>query len=298
MKFIYTYGIVLASLFASGCSQETVNSHLPETIQPTEIITEYQFAIHPLHNPTRLFEVFNPLLEHLNEQIPGVHFKLEASRDYATFDNKLKNESVAFALPNPYQTLIAIDHNYQVIAKMGDDLNFKGIILVRKDSGITSPADLKDQAVSFPAPTALAATMLPQAYLHTHGLNINKDIVNKYVGSQESSIMNVFTGSTMAGATWPPPWKALSDERPELKQQLKVIWETKSLPNNSIVIRKDVPQALAIKVKTLLANLHTHPTGKKILEKMYLSKYEVASNETYQSVKTFVDYFDQNVRPL
>ena len=297
MKLIYLIPIFILSIM-TGCSQQDASSHEPEVVETHDVKTEYRFAVHPLHNPTRLFEVFNPLLEYLNSNIQGTHFILEASRDYATFDNKLKEKTVAFALPNPYQTLIALDSNYRVIAKMGDDINFKGIILVRKDSQIRTPKDLKGKSVSFPAPTALAATMLPQHYLHTHGLNINKDINNKYVGSQESSIMNVFLGTTAAGATWPPPWLALSNERPELKEQLKVIWETQSLPNNSIVVRDDVPQALATQVQTLLANLHNTPEGKIILEKMYLSKYETANNETYNSVKKFVTQFDKTVRPL
>ncbi len=40
---------------------------------------------------------------------------------------------------------------------MSDDNNFRGIILVRKDSGIKKLTDLKGKAESFPTPTALAA---------------------------------------------------------------------------------------------------------------------------------------------
>ncbi|MEA1989962.1 MAG: phosphate/phosphite/phosphonate ABC transporter substrate-binding protein [Pseudomonadota bacterium] len=297
MKLIYLIPLLILATM-TGCSKQDASSHEPEVVKTHNLKTEYRFAVHPLHNPTRLFEVFNPLLEYLNNNIKDTHFILEASRDYATFDNKLKEKTVSFALPNPYQTLIALDNDYRVIAKMGDDINFKGIILVRKDSHIRKPKDLKGKSVSFPAPTALAATMLPQHYLHTHGLNINKDINNKYVGSQESSIMNVFLGTTAAGATWPPPWQALSNERPELKEQLKVIWETQSLPNNSIVVRDDVPETLAIKVQKLLANLHNTTEGKVILENMYLSKYETADDETYHVVKKFVTQFDKTVRPL
>lgn len=292
-----TFVFLIFSL--SGCSQQNDSSNTPELVNSgTSSAIEYNFAIHPLHNPTLLFEVFNPLMDYLNENIPGVIFKVEASRDYATFDNKLKSRAVPFALPNPYQTLMAIDNNYKVIAKMGDDQNFKGIILVRKDSNIKTPADLKGHAVSYPAPTALAATMLPQYYLHNNGLNINKDIENKFVGSQESSIMNVFHGTTMAGATWPPPWKALSDERPEIKAELKVIWETQALPNNGIVVRDDVQEELAMQVQTLLVNLHKTKQGQEILQKMYLSKYEKADNDTYQVVRDFIENFAKNVRPL
>jgi len=282
----------------SGCTSKNQEPYTPNTIEPDTHIQEFTFAVHPLHNPTHLFDIFNPLIEYLNQQIPNVRFKLEASRDYATFDQKLIQQTVDFALPNPYQTLIAIDHNYQVIAKMADDFNFKGIILVRKDSNIKVPSDLKGKSVSYPAPTALAATMLPQDFLQRNGLDINKDIQNKYVGSQESAIMNVFLGTTAAGATWPPPWNALADKRPELKQQLKVIWKTHTLPNNSVVARQGLPDNLTKQVQNALLNLHKNSEGQVILQKMYLSKYESANNATYEPVKAFITQFNLNVRPL
>lgn len=283
----------------AGCSHDAEKNHSPVFVDtPKNSVPEYAFAIHPLHNPTRLFEVFHPLMEYLNKQIPDVHFKVEASRNYDAFNEKLKQQSVPFALPNPYQTLIAINHHYQVIAKMGDDQNFRGIILVRKDSSIKQPSDLKGKAVSYPAATALAATILPQDYLQKHGLDINKDIENRYVGSQESSIMNVYRGNTAAGSTWPPPWEALSSERPELKEQLKVIWETQTLPNNSIVARSDMPAALVQQVQKALTDFHKTPEGKKALERMHLSHFELANNQNYQDVKEFIDQFTQTVRPL
>ena len=42
----------------------------------------------------------------------------------------------------------------------GNQGDFKGIFIVRKDSGITKPADLKGQLVSYPSPTALAGMMV------------------------------------------------------------------------------------------------------------------------------------------
>ncbi len=74
--------------------------------------------------------------------------------------------------------------------------------------------------MGYPAPTALAAPLMPQYYLQTHGINVIAELGNKYIGSKESSVMNVFSGKSAASATWPPPWKALSKKRPELAEQL------------------------------------------------------------------------------
>lgn len=50
---------------------------------------EYIVGIHPLHNPKRLFEVYGPIVDYINAQLPGVNLKLEASTNYEDFDKKL-----------------------------------------------------------------------------------------------------------------------------------------------------------------------------------------------------------------
>lgn len=65
-------------------------------------VREYIFAIHPLHNPLRLFEIYDPLIDYLNRNIPGAAFRLEASRNYAEFGKKLYARQFNFALPNPF----------------------------------------------------------------------------------------------------------------------------------------------------------------------------------------------------
>ncbi|MBU0622317.1 MAG: phosphate/phosphite/phosphonate ABC transporter substrate-binding protein [Gammaproteobacteria bacterium] len=259
---------------------------------------EYVFAIHPLHNPTRLFEVYGPLIDHLNRNIPDVTFRLEASRNYEEFDKKLYARRFDFALPNPYQTLNSLKHGYHVIAKMGDDRKFTGIILVRRDSGIRKVSDLKGKKVSYPARTALAATMMPQYYLHTHGLDVNRDIENLYVGSQESSIMNVYLGNVAAAATWSLPWEAFQKEQPDKARELELKWETAPLINNGVVVRDDVPDELARQVAKLLDTLHTSAEGRAILARMPLSRFELANDARYRVIKDFLFKFDKDVHPL
>ena len=283
-----------------SCDQQLAEEYNPEySASSTQKGDEVMIlGIHPLHNPKRLHEIFAPIADYLSKNIDGVQIKIEASRNYATFEKKLYSRKFHFSLPNPFQTLNSLKYGYNVFAKMSDDENFRGIFLVRKDSNIKSVMDLKGHAVSFPAPTALAATMMPQYYLQQHGLNVMHDIDIKYVGSQESSIMNVMLGNTKAGATWPPPWRALSKERPVLAKELTVIWQTDFLPNNSLVVRDDIKESTVRQVKKLLLNLHKQPQGKKWLAKMELSKFEEAKNDTYKPVVAFLKRFNKEVRPI
>jgi phosphate/phosphite/phosphonate ABC transporter binding protein len=300
VKFSLRFLLLIIMVCLFSCSDEDKQAEYYPKFSDSPPVKEqiYIFGIHPLHNPQRLFAVFGPLMEYLSDNIPNTLFKLEASRNYAAYDKKLYAGKFHFSLPNPFQTINSLHKGYQVFGKMGDDNNFRGIILVRKDSGIKQLQDLKGKAISYPAPTALAATMMPQYYLQTHGINVMKDLDNRYVGSQESSIMNVFFKQTAAASTWPPPWEALIKERPELAEQLEVKWQTPPLPNNGLVVRKDVNQLLTKQVKELLVHLHEHKQGQKILKRIGLSQFESADDLTYQPVKDFIKQFRIKVRPL
>ena len=292
--------MLLFALLLAGCGQgQDVHVTQPEYGSREALASgERIFAIHPLHNPARLFEMYEPLIDYLNQSIPQAGLRLEASRNYAEFEKKIRAREPAFILPNPYQTLLAQRSGYRVIAKMGDDDKFVGIILVRRDRGIRQVSDLKGEAVAYPAPTALAATMMPQYFFHTHGLDVERDIDNRYVGSQESSIMSVYYGRVAAGATWMLPWLEFQTEHPDKASELEARWVTEPLINNSVLVRDDVPVELAQAVAQALHNLHTTPAGQAVLERIKLSRFELADDQRYQVVGDFLRAFSENVRTL
>jgi phosphonate transport system substrate-binding protein len=254
--------------------------------------------VHPLYNPHKLGLVYGPLIHHLNASIPAARFELEASRDYAAFEAKFRARGPELLLPNPWQTLQALQSGYLVIAMAGDAADFKGLLIVRKDGPYQTLAALKGQAVAYPAPTALAACVMPQWDLHRNGLDVLRDIDNRYVGSQESAILNVLGGQVAAGATWPPPWRAFQKEHPAEAAQLKVLWETAPLLNNSVMVRDDMPQTLRDEVRKVLLSLHDTPTGLAILAGMETARMHPADDASYAVVREFVARFERDVRPV
>ena len=133
--FFFRCALALFIISAHSCVRSGESGYEPEfsrtNLSDTVVHT---FAVHPLYNPERLYEIFNPLIEYVNMRLSGQRLVLEASRDYAAFEDKLYKNQYSFAMPNPYQTLRAINSGYRVFGKMGDDHAFTGIILLRKDS--------------------------------------------------------------------------------------------------------------------------------------------------------------------
>ncbi len=257
-----------------------------------------RLAIHPLHNPQKLAQTYQPLIDALNLQLVGIQLELEASRDYAVYEEKFRRRAPELLLPNPWQTLEAMKVGYRVIAMAGDPADFKGLILVRKDSGIKHIADLKGREISYPSPTAVAACMMPQAFLQAQGLDVMHDTTNRYVGSQESSIMNVYLKQTDAGATWPPPWRAFQKEHPLEASELRIAWETKALVNNSVMVRRDLPAVVGIEVRAALLRLTHSPEGQQMLARMETAGFTSAQDSDYEPVRRFIADFENKVRKV
>jgi phosphonate transport system substrate-binding protein len=259
-------------------------------------LTHYVFAIHPLYNPQLLHQKFEPLMGYLEAQLPGTSFDLETSNDYADFERKLRAGNAAFALPNPYHAALARDWGYHAIAKMGNDELFRGVFIVRKDSPVKTPADLKGKVVAYPAPTALAAAMMPQLYLQKAGIDVQTDITNKYVGTHNSSIMNAYLRQSDISATWPVAWAAFERSNPKEATDLKVIWQTPTLIQNAIIARNTVPPEVVAKVTHLLTSLQSSAEGRQLLDGIETTSFVAASDHDFDVVLKFLDEYNHLVK--
>ncbi len=299
MRSLFLLVALLATLLLAGCDEDPGARPLRYTTAPPAASQpSYRFAVHPLHNPKKLSAAYQPLIDQLNRKHPAARFELEASRDYQAYEQKFRAREPEFLLPNPWQSIEAMKVGYRVIAMAGDAEDFKGLLIVRADGDIHQPADLKGKTVSYPSPTALAACIMPQYFLHRHGIDVNRDISNAYVGSQESSIMNVYLGQSAAGATWPPPWRLFQQDHPAEAAQLRVAWETPPLLNNSVMVRDDIPDVLANQVRQVLLDLAGDEAGRAILAGMSTARFHAADNTSYQQVRDYVADFEREVRPV
>jgi len=303
IKKLFIYLIVCSVCFIQLNCNEEKNNEGPKyeaynVNSPGDSENIIRFAIYPLFNPVKMNTLYQPLISYLDEKLNDKRVILESSRDYSAYEEKIRSGKPDILLLNAWQTLIAMKNGYEVIVTAGDPKDSRGIFIARKDSLIKKPADLKGKVVTYPSMTAFAACIMPQTFLYRQGIDVNRDITNKYVGSQESSIMHVYIGESAAGVTWPPPWRAFQKDHPKEAAALKVVWETPSFINNSVMVRKDLPAALKKRVKYLLVHLHETNKGRDILSSMETAYFPVANNRTYDAVRTYIGVFEKNIRKV
>lgn len=258
----------------------------------------YSLAVVPVYNPAKLLEVYQPIADGLNKRIANTPFRLETSRDFPDFEAKIRRRGPEILLPNHLQAIIAINSGYHVILKGSKPEMLKGIVIVRKDSGIGQPSDLKGKSVSYPAPTAILASIMTQYFLHRNGIDVNGDITNIYVGSMDSAIMNVFLQQTAAGGAYLPAWQVFQKDHPDEASQLKIIWETETLATIPILLRNDVPLDVQQQIVSYFTSLGETDEGREILKNVAVDAYFAASDMDFQAVRKIIADFQRDIRPI
>lgn len=294
MKQIIFLLMTFILLTFTACSDSGKTAAYAPTGKAVKVVT-YKFGVHPYLNSKKMYQSYRPILDYLENEIGDVKIVLETSVNYAKYEEKLYRGDFDFSLPNPFQTYNSLSHGYKVIARMKPDSSFRGIFVARKDSHLKRIGQLKGKKISFPAPTALAASMMPLYYLYEHGIDVKKDIKKMYVGSQYSSILNAYSSDTIAGATWPTSWKAWLKENPEKEKDMEIVWETESLINNGVIAKKNLDNDLVAKVRVLLTQLDKIEEGKKLLENAEFDGFQKSVDSDSDSVKIFLAKYDSAI---
>lgn len=281
-----------------GCSKAPEDHYTPRYATTVNDKTVYRFAILPQYNPQLLSRLYTPFMDYLSARIPDATFAMESSATFAAFERKISQRATPFVLANPYHTLLGIQSGYSVFAKQADDQEFRGLLLVRRDSTIHSPADLRGKRIAYPSPTAVAAAMLPQAFLQAHGIDVMHDTQTEYVGSQESTILALSLGQVDVAASWPPAWRAFQQLHPQQAAAIKIMWQTANLPSNSLMARNDVAPELVSQLQQVIFDMPDNPEGRAVLKQMLTDSFTIASNATYDSMREFVRHFSHTVRPI
>ncbi len=153
-----------------------------------------------------------------------------------------------------------------------DEADYYSVILVKKDSGINSLSDLKGKVIAFDEPHSTSAHILPRMLLVEKKLKlvqviapggVEPDVVGFIHGSDDNAPHLVAVGKVDAAATSHREFQVL---RPEIRDGLKIIARTRSVPRQIISVRKDLDPKIVAALKEILINMDKEPEGQAALK--------------------------------
>lgn len=246
---IFTLGI-------SACQATCLGSQVSTKV--------YTFDVVPQFPAAKIFTTWSPLLQRIGQDT-GLCFELRVSPSIPEFEQKFIKGESEFIFLNPYHAVLAYQKKkYQPLLADSQDL-LTGILVVRSDNTTKNLNDLKGKNVSFPAPNSFAASLLIRAELAKQKIDINPIFVKTHSNVYRS----VINKDAVAGGGVN---NTLDNEAPEVRKELRVLYETSAYTPHPIATHPSVPNAVRERFLKAMIKLTQDEAGQKLLEDINLHK--------------------------
>ena len=224
----------------------------------------YTFDVVPQHTAAKIYTTWSPLLQRVGQEA-GLCFELRVAPTIPEFEQRLLKGEPEFVFLNPYHAVLAHQRKkYQPLLADSEDL-LTGILVVRADSPIKSLNELKGKNISLPAPNAFAASLLIRAEMAKRKIDINPVFVKTHSNVYRSVIGKDAVAGGGVNYT-------LDNEVPEVRQQLRVLFETSAYTPHPVATHPSVPAAVRDRFLKATLKLTQDDEGRKLLDGINLSK--------------------------
>ena len=224
----------------------------------------YIFDVVPQLTASKIYTTWSPLLQRVGHDA-GLCFELRVAATIPEFEQRFLKGEPEFIFLNPYHAVLAHQKKkYQPLLADSEDL-LTGILVVRTDSPIKSLDELKGKHVTFPAPNAFAASLLIRAELAKKKIDITPVFVKTHSNVYRSVIGRDAAGGGGVNNT-------LDNEAPEVRQQLRVLFETQPYTPHPIATHPNVPTAVRERFAKAMYQLTQDEEGRKLLDGINLHK--------------------------
>ena len=237
----------------------------------------YTFAVVPQQSASQLAETWSPVLAWLSQQ-SGVQLRFVTTPDIPSFEKALSAAEYDFAYMIPYHFTVFNDNpGYHALAR-AKDAPLKGIVVVAKNSPITHINQLSGSAISLPAPASFAASLLVQAELKRHEVNVKPE----FVKSHNSVYRNVALGLFPAGGGVPRTLLMMDED---VRNELRVLWETPEFTSHAIAYHPNMEPEVINKIQQAMDAMPKAPVGLELLSKIGFKGFEAARDKDWDDVR-------------
>ncbi len=215
-------------------------------------------SVVPQRSPAETFAVWSPLLQQLG-QVSEQCFVLRVAPTIPKFEAELRSGRADCVYMNPYHAVLAQRWRGYIPLVRDGSKPLRGLLVVRKDSPIKTIRELNGQAVAFPSPNAFAATLLPRVLLARQGITIQPVFENTHSNVYRSVALGMLPAGGGINNT-------LRRERPELREELRVLWQTPPFPSHPFACLPSLAQARREALQAGFLTLATNPANHGLLD--------------------------------
>ena len=223
---------------------------------------ELTFALLSTENAAEVTRRWGPIIAQLEKDL-RIRIKHVTATDYRGTIEALKFKKAEIGHLGPKSYIEASTNNYANVEPVAQlqlangSLGYRSCLIVHAESDIFSPEDLAGRTFAFNDPNSTSGYLVPSAFfLMEMGVDPKKHFSKlTFSGSHEASILAVANKKVEAASTNLGDLQQLTREGKVPRGGLRVVWVSKLIPNDPIVVRKDMPPSLRSAIQESLTTM-------------------------------------------
>jgi len=278
---------VVAFVFGFGCGKRENGSSPAPPPRDTLLI-----GLIPERNIFKQFERYEPLAKYLSART-GVDVKLKVLAHYGNvIDNfeSLKLDGAFFGSLG--YSLAHARLGVEVLARPESPdgtSTYRGVIFVRKDSGIGTVEQMKGKRLALVARATMAGCLFPLVHLHDAGVRKPEAHFKEiyFAGSHDGAIRDVLEKKADVGASKNTVFNESAALDPRVRRELKILAESVDVPENGLALRRTIDPAVKRRLADALISMHEDPEGVSVLKAFGARRFIPTTEADYRPVLTY-----------
>ena len=240
-------------------------------------------GVFPRRNFTDTIKAFTPLADYLAEQL-GRPVRLETTRDFASFWKGVRAQRYDLVHYNQYHYVQSHKElGYRVILQNEEfgRSTISGTIMVRTDSGVTSPADLRGKKVVFGGGKKAMMSYIVATYLLRQTGLKHGDYVEEFALNPPNALMAPYYGQAAAGGVGD-----VVVEFPGIREkidtsQLTFLAISDPVAHLPWAVKQDLAPQTTRQIQAAMVRLKDSAEGREILNRAKLTGLAIATDADY-----------------
>jgi phosphonate transport system substrate-binding protein len=253
---------------------------------------ELTFALLSTENAAEITRRWGPIIAQLEKDL-RVRVKHVTATDYRGTIEALKFKKAEIGHLGPKSYVEAATNNYanvEPIAQLqlaNGSLGYRSCLIVHGESDMFSPEDTAGKTFAFNDPNSTSGYLVPSAFFMLEmGIDPQKHFSKViFSGSHEASILAVTNRKVDVASTNLPDVQQLTRENKVPRSAVRLIWVSKLIPNDPVVVRKDLPPTLKAAIQESLISMKSrHPDAFKEIG-AWVGNFVPADDAKYQVIR-------------